>query len=176
MARQIASEKELHNLIENILKKALQEIANKTRDELKGNLMNDWYNRPDYKPNFEVYIRTMQLYDSITAEAVKKNNGGLSVNVFFDLNKIHPYLSDKGFNAHMSLNGMSDYMGHPIAWWLIRWIDQGVSPRLGATYIGNQPIQGIHMFDKTKAWLDAGNLDRIIKSVFSKYGFKLTKI
>lgn len=175
----VRTERQLRRNIEAVFKEALGEIATQTRDDLKKNLMTDWYMRSDYKPSEDSYERTYELYDSITAEPVKSRNGGLEVNVFFDLKKINAYENVSGFNAHMSLNGnigYSDSSGwKPISWWLINWINDGVSPRLDGTYIGNQPIDGIHMFEKTAEWIENNNLDRIIRSVFRKYGIYLSK-
>lgn len=172
----IKNERQLKSLLEPVLKNALNNIAQQVREELKSNLMNDWYMRPGYKPSEQSYERTYELYQSITAEPVKKRGNEFDVNVFFDLTKIKAYARLTGFNAHMSLGNIASYEGKPISWWLINWIDQGVEPREDGSYFGNQPIDGIYMFDKTKKWIESGNLDSIIRRVFASNGFKIKKL
>lgn len=166
--------KDLKNSLENILYEALWDIGNQVRDELKNNLMNEWYNRPEYKDEGR-YQRTYQLYDSITAKLTQQKNGKSKVEVFYDLDKIEAMQTSGFFNAHMSLDYSDSYAGKPIAYWLVLWIENGVQPRYDGTYIGNQPIQGKHILQMTAKWLE-NNIDKIVIKVFKRYGLTLYKL
>lgn len=159
--------KRLKRALDGILKKALEEISTQVRDEIHEYLLVDFYMRLEYTPTKESYERTYELLQSITASIVENKKGVLNVDVYFDISKINAYENVNGWNSHMSLNGDDFYEDRPISSWLIEWIEEGNSGTMG-----NNPIKGIHMLKETSQWTNE-NLDRIIKSIFGRYGLKL---
>lgn len=153
--------------LELVLKEAMNEIAEITKDELQRIVDRDWYMRSGY--SLGTYERTYQLIDSITADIIRDDGYFLYTHIYFDLTKILPEKRLSGFNAHMSLNEDITYGGESISWWLVNWIEYG---NKGA--LGNNPIQGIAMLERTSEYVRE-NIDRITRRVFRRKGLSLVR-
>jgi hypothetical protein len=139
--------------INQIIKACLDEIALETGKELQKQVQAEWYEA--YSPQF--YSRTYQLLNSITNTKVESSGSGYRIVVYFDTASITPnFLANGGFNEHMGFNGA------PFVSRLIDVVENG----------NNSPVfsrSGIHMLEDTATWL-TGNLPKIVKRVFEKYG------
>lgn len=159
IATVVSNSIQLKNLINEILKDCLKEIALEAGKELQQYVQKEWYEA--HSP--EMYKRTYQLLNSITNTDIRQKGSGFEIEVGFDKSSIIPnFLGGDLWNEHMSFNG------EPFVSGLIETIEEGNLSPYSPPYARN----GIHMLENTAFWL-AQNLPRIAKKVFAKYGMYL---
>ena len=131
--------------IDKILKgkdKKLQLIANDiaaaVKEKLKENLEKNWYST--YEP--KSYIRTWDLFDSVTAEVTHDGKCNYLIQVYFDSDKISSVKNDSNWNSHMGFDGQNFKSG------LVSFIEHGMT---GSPY---NPRNGYasHMIEFTQKW------------------------
>jgi hypothetical protein len=117
---------DLYKYLESQVEVNLQKIGIEIAGILKHYVQENWYNRMDsVKLGFDQYERTMEVLNSISVEKVKKVGNTFEVKIFFDETKIHSIHRDGTWNAHMSLDGSTEYGGMSIPEWVVWWMNYG---------------------------------------------------
>lgn len=124
--KQFTNLNDLYKYLESQIEVNLDKIAKEIASVLKHYVQENWYNRMDsVKLGFDQYQRTFEVLNSISCEKVKKVGNSFEVKIFFDENKIHSIHRDGTWNAHMSLDGSTEYGGMSIPEWVVYWLNYG---------------------------------------------------
>ena len=147
------------------MKEAIKEIAETIASDLTRNIQTEIYNKPPSK----YYDRTMEFLQSVIKPNVKVSNGEVSVTIGMNAMNMNSYWVGNGkFNAHMNVDGNSNWGSNSVSEGLLSWWDAGTRN----DYLPSVPA--------TNYWYDvfgdrAGEspnyvkLDKLIDSVVKKH-------
>lgn len=138
----------------------LRPLMNKISEEIKQLLI-------------DIMVRDSAISVSSLSEmatySIQEVGSGFRADIFIDTD-LEPRSKGErqgGFTKFISLNGDTDYNGQPIAFWMVNWLEKGVSPQEGKKYIGNQPIEKVGMFEKVYQELNNGLSEMVNRNLIS---------
>lgn len=156
---EINSFQEMNTLFQMIVEETLEKVTKEVEEELTEYVMKKWY--ASYTP--KQYYRTMEYINSITRiKANMAENGYIETEVFFDTDKIHPYIREKGeLNAHASVSGADVSKRIP------EWIENGNPSIIGRHDAASK--EGIKTVEHLQEWVNK-NINKKFKQELRKYG------
>jgi hypothetical protein len=117
----------LNKYIQDNIKYALQDdVARKVKsiiDEFALQNQINAYNPTDYQ-------RTYEFFKSLTIGDVEKIDGGYSIEIYYDSQKIGSYITNSGWNQHADIYGNASWNGKSIPEWIPYWIEYGTNGSL----------------------------------------------
>lgn len=156
MQYEFKSLKQFNVFAEKIIKNSLDEISSNVLEKLKYNVENRLYDA--WTP--EMYSRTGELLKSISKTKVTKVYGYYVVKIFYDTDKIHPYITDDNkWNKH------ADIYGENISEYIPLWIEYGTEN----SFYNHDGINAIH---DTFEWISK-EYNRMFKETLKYKGIKI---
>lgn len=166
----IENDKQLDSALEKEMKEAIDEIATTIAGELMSSIQSNIYSSPPSK----YYKRTKEFFNSVIQPNVVVSNGEVSVTVGLNSNAMSSYWNPEGlFNAHMSVDGSSNWGSNSVAEGLLSWWDTGTKndylPSVPATNYWYD-VFGDHASDHPNYKKLDDLIDRVIKKHLNKFG------
>lgn len=156
MQYEFKNNKQLIKFMEKKLKAALDEVSDVALEKLRYHVENRLYDA--WTP--EMYSRTGELLKSISKTKVTKVYGYYVVKIYYDTNKIHPYVSDDArWNKH------ADIYGENVSEYIPLWAEYGTDNSL-------HNHDGIHAIEDTFEWISK-EYNRMFKEILKHKGIKV---
>ena len=166
----IESDERLKSALIKEMKEAINEIANTIAGELTSSIQSNIYNSPPSK----YYKRTMEFLNSVIKPNVTVSGGEVSVIVGLNPNAMNSYWNPEGlFNAHMSVDGSSNWGSNSVSEGLLSWWDTGTKndylPSVPATNYWFD-VFGDHASDNPNYKKLDDLIDKIVTKHLKKFG------
>ena len=117
----IESDKQLESALTKEMKDAINEIASTIAGELTSSIQSNIYSSPPSK----YYTRTMEFLNSVIKPNVVVSSGEISATIGLNSNFMNSYWNEGLFNAHMSVDGSSNWGSNSVSEGLLSWWDTG---------------------------------------------------
>jgi len=155
MKKNFKSITELNNYLNQKLIQAMDKVGKTAKQHMFDYVKEEMENRPEDK---EVYERTWEYLNSIDKTIAEFKNGVIEVMIYYNTDKINPYIiTEKFFNAHMSLDEIDYSNLIPL------WMEKGTE---GNPYHNQEPVGG---FIDLRKWVES-NFRNELKKELKKLG------
>ena len=166
----IESDDQLESALIKEIKEAINEIASTIAGELTSSIQSNIYNSPPSK----YYKRTMEFLNSVIKPNVVVSGGEVSVVIGLDSNVMNATWNDGNlFNAHMSVDGSSNWGSNSVSEGLLSWWDTGTKndylPSVPATNYWYD-VFGDHASDNPNYKKLDDLIDKIVTKHLKKFG------
>ena len=118
----IRNEAELKFAMMGQIQKAMKFASDKIADEIALSVQSK-----TTPATSKYYDATYQFFNSVIIPKTVMKGNCVSVTIGMDSTQMKSMTQDKGYNAHMSFDGSTEYEGKSIPEWLLSWWDEGTS-------------------------------------------------
>lgn len=128
----ITNEAQLKFTMMSLIEKAMKFASDKITYELSESVRSNVATREESKN----YSRTGEFFKSVIVPKIELNGNFISVTLGMDSEKMQSVAQYENlYNAHMSMNWDTEYLGKSIPEWLLSWWDEGTNN----IHYGNMP-------------------------------------